>query len=151
MSHSENDDGFSLLELAVTLWITVIAIGIAVPAWNHLERQHALTATSQNLLWTLRKEQSWAVSQAQTATVDLYPYQPAYDIYHNVNLLSHQTFEVPVHYVDGYLQMPSHRISYGPSGASDVMGTITLTDGVDKTAITLYRGGGLQTFGGDVS
>lgn len=146
-----SDEGFSLLELAITLWLTVIAIGVAVPAWHHLANRDALSTTTQSLLWTLREEQTWAVAQASNTIVDLHPYQPAYDVYHQGKLLSRRAFVPPVDYVDGYLQMPSHRVGYGPGGVSNSMGVITVTDGTERESIHLFRGGGLQTLGGVAS
>ncbi len=147
--HRQSDGGFSLLEMAIAVWLTALSAAVAVPAWVHFGNRQALLDSSESLLWAMRSAQTWAMAHDTSATVDLNPYQPSYFIYHGTTLIDFQQFIPPVNYVDGYLHMPNHRVSYGSSGASDVMGVITLTDGQEKTAITLYRGGGLQTITGD--
>lgn len=141
--------GFTLLETVICVWLCALFLAAAVPLSIQFENRIALINTSQHLLWTLRDTQTFAVEHASTATVDLNPFQPAYFIYHGMTRISRQTFTPPVGYVDGYLQMPNHRIHYGASGSSDVMGVISLTDGTARSAITLYRGSGLQALTGD--
>nr|WP_268251788.1 prepilin-type N-terminal cleavage/methylation domain-containing protein [Alicyclobacillus mali (ex Roth et al. 2021)] len=139
--------GFSLLEVMVVVSISTISLSIFTVALVSLERGMALRATSTQLLADMRAMQNLACTSDVFAEVWLDPYDTGYRLIQGTNTLEWDSLALGVNYVDGYLQLPVHVISYDNLGNAQVGGVIRLTDGRHEDDVNLYLGAGWQTGG----
>jgi len=139
--------GFSLLEVMVILALSTISIAMLTGALVSLERGMALRATASQLLAQMRAMQNLASTSDTFAEVWLDPYDTGYRLVQGTQTLESDSFALGVNYVDGYLQLPVHVISYDNLGNAQAAGVIRLTDGQHEDDVHLYMGTGWQTGG----
>lgn len=139
--------GFSLLEVMVVLSLSAISVVMLTGSLVSLERGMALRATASTLLAQLRAMQNLASTSDTFTEVWLDPYDTGYRLLQGTQTLESDAFALGVNYVDGYLQLPVHVISYDNLGNAQVAGVIRLTDGQREDDVRLYMGTGWQTGG----
>ena len=139
--------GFSLLEVMMVLAITAFPMTLLTTALISLEREMALQATASQLLAQLRSMQNLAATSDAYAEVWLDPYDTGYRLLHGTQVLEADSFATGVNYVDGYLELPVHVVTYDNLGNAQVAGVISLTDGRHEEDLHLYMGAGWQTGG----
>ncbi|SIS63519.1 type II secretion system protein [Alicyclobacillus vulcanalis] len=145
--HQKGGEGFTLLEVMIVMALaTTCFLGIA-GAMVSIERAMALRATASTLVAQLRAMQNLAATSDTYAEVWLDPYDTGYRLIQGTQTLASQQFAAGIHYVDGYLQLPVHVISYDNLGNAQAAGVIRLTDGHHEDDIRLYMGAGWQTGG----
>ncbi|WP_236011305.1 Tfp pilus assembly protein FimT/FimU [Alicyclobacillus fructus] len=140
-------EGFSLLETMMVVAITSVSMALLIVPLVALERGMALRATALNLLAQMREMQNLAATSDTYAEVWLDPYDTGYRLIQGTQTLESDAFAIGVNYVDGYLSLPVHVISYDNLGNAQVAGVIRLTDGVHEDDLRLYMGAGWQTGG----
>ncbi len=139
--------GFTLLELVVTLTLMTVLMAFTLPSSVRWVSDQRLLLTQQQILWDLRIAQQQSQTGPALWTIQLYPYTPEYGVYDGTRFVRHIHFQPEVNYVDGYLQVPSGRITYNTLGESSIGGVVRLTtDGMERD-ITLYLNSGLQIRG----
>ncbi|WP_062308751.1 pilus assembly FimT family protein [Alicyclobacillus sendaiensis] len=143
----DNRGGFSLLEVMMVVSISTISIAMLTGCLVSLERGMALRATAFTLLAQMRAMQNLASTSDTFTMVWLDPYDTGYRLLQGTQTLESDAFAVGVNYVDGYLQLPVHVISYDNLGNAQVAGVIRLTDGQREDDVRLYMGTGWQTGG----
>lgn len=139
--------GFSLLELSVALFITLISIAVLVPLCVRTLSMQQLISTRELLVDNLRLTQELGQTAGTFGAVRLAKYAPTYGTYVGGRQLSAVHFAPGVNYVDGYLQMPTGALTYDQLGNCQVSGVIRLTDGRTELDIDVYMGVGLQALG----
>lgn len=139
--------GFTVLEFVIALSITAILLATGLPACRQVLSHAELESTTRRLVWTMRLAQADAGTNGGQSMIELSRYTPYYFVYLNAKLAQVVRFQPGVNYVDGYLQMPSSRISYTAHGDSMVGGVIRLRAGKDRESIQLYIQSGLQMQG----
>lgn len=143
-------DGFTLIEAVFSMFLTVLFLGLTVPAGLHLLDYARLTESTERLIGSLRWAQAEADASNQWAALRLAPYGNTYEIDNAAGQLNTGVFQTGIEYTDGYLQLPSRSITYDTHGNASVGGTIRLTDGYEEQDIQMYINSGLQVPGGDI-
>jgi len=145
---SAKRNGFTLLEVMVSLTILAIMTAIAVPSSLRFVSFSRLTYTQQALYASLQLMQDTAQKNGQFAQVRASLYTPYYALYEGTTWFRSRTFLPGVQYHDGYLQMNTGQFTYDVLGDSQIAGTIRLvSDGAEKD-IHLFMGTGYFTVGG---
>ncbi|WP_041695247.1 pilus assembly FimT family protein [Alicyclobacillus acidocaldarius] len=145
--HRQDQGGFSLLEVMVVLSLYAVSVVMLTGSLVSLERGMALRATASTLLAQMRSMQNLASTSDTFTEVWLDPYDTGYRLLQGTQTLESDAFALGVNYVDGYLQLPAHVISYDNLGNAQVAGVIRLTDGQREDDLHLYMGTGWQMGG----
>lgn len=139
--------GFSLLELSVAMFLTLISLAVLLPICARALSVQQLVGTRELLVDNLRLTQELGQTSGTFGAVRLAKYAPTYGTYVGGRQLSYVQFAPGVNYVDGYLQMTTGALTYDQLGNCQVSGVIRLTDGRTELDIDVYMGVGLQALG----
>ncbi|WDL97006.1 pilus assembly FimT family protein [Alicyclobacillus sp. ALC3] len=134
--------------MTVAMFVTVLTLALAVPAFLRVWSTLQLTETRQLLLDNLRFAQEEGQSSGTFGAVRMAKYAPRYGTFVGGKQLSTTVFAPGINYVDGYLQMQNGNLTYDQLGNCQVSGVIRLTNGVQELDITTYMGAGLISPGG---
>ncbi|GMA60594.1 type II secretion system GspH family protein [Alicyclobacillus fastidiosus] len=135
---------FTLIETLIAITVTAVAFAMVIPVVTEMKRAGDLDASALALVSRLREAQTIGATSSQAGTLWLDPADTVYHLTQGTSTMGTYAFSPDVHYVDGYLQLPSRRISYDNLGDAEVSGRIRLTDGVLVRVISLFMGTGLQ-------
>lgn len=143
----KSNQGFTLLELSLALFICAVSVSIALPACNRVLGAQELISTSELLVDHLRYAQQLGQTIDQFGWVKMAPFDPRYATYAATRWLDSDQFAPGVNYKDGYLQLETWSLMYDDDGDMQVGGAIRLVDGGMEQDIHLYIGSGLQAMG----
>ena len=76
MSHTARDDGFTLLEVLVTISLLGIMMAIAVSGWSSWSQARAQSGAARELLSVMRQAQQRAVTEGRATCVTFFTAQP---------------------------------------------------------------------------
>lgn len=139
--------GFGLLDTLLAVSLMSVAFGFVVGVAVELKRTADLDGAALTLLERFRFAQALGVTTSEAGMVWLDPYDTRYHLTHEFRPIGWYAFPSDVNYVDGYLQLENHRISYDNLGDAQVAGKVRLTTGAVERDIKLYMGTGLQVAG----
>jgi prepilin-type N-terminal cleavage/methylation domain-containing protein len=138
--------GFTLLEVLVSMAIGLVLVGFAAYATSHFIENRALEAVSDTLVSYLRSAEARALQSEGNVSHGVSTAGGKITLFRGASYASRQTVYDTVLPYDGYIQFSgiSEVVFAKQTGLPSATGTITVTNGIRSTTITVYSTGAVS-------
>lgn len=122
-----NESGYSLIELLMALWITAVALAIALPGFVRAMEYAQLQNTVAHVLSDIQLQQVRAVELQCFQEVRFAPFSDYYERFGSrQGVLSWTQFATPTRYEEGYLHLAEPNLRFDDQGDVSESGQIGL-------------------------
>ncbi len=143
----ENDNGFTLLELVIAIFIVGIGLSIVLPVFISARDHAALETSAWQIVSDLRTQQMSAQFKQVYQEVRFLPYSNTYYFYDGSNgSFTPKTIASPIAFYEGIVHLPSSTVRFNPLGNINEGGQIIIQnpEGAMRNAVLYLQYGDIR-------